>query len=60
VAFGIGHVIAKFIGYTDNDWASLTYDKKSTTNYAFTLGSRIFSWASKTLDFMAQSIIGAK
>ena len=38
---------SKLIGYTDSDWAGSTDDMKSTSGYAFSLGSVFFSWASK-------------
>jgi len=44
------------IGYTDSDWARSIDDMKSTSGYAFSLGSRIFSWASKKQATVAQSI----
>ncbi|XP_030551856.1 secreted RxLR effector protein 161-like [Rhodamnia argentea] len=47
--------MAKLIGYTDSDWAGSADDRRSTTNYAFTLGFEIFSWASKNQESVAQS-----
>ncbi|KAL0306277.1 UNVERIFIED_CONTAM: Secreted RxLR effector protein [Sesamum radiatum] len=38
---------AKLVGYTDSDWAGSVDDMKSTSGYTFSLGSGIFSWASK-------------
>ncbi|KAL0367021.1 UNVERIFIED_CONTAM: Secreted RxLR effector protein [Sesamum radiatum] len=38
---------AKLVGYTDSDWAGSADDMKSTLGYTFSLGSGIFSWASK-------------
>ena len=35
------------IGYMDNDWVGSADDMKSTSANGFTLGSGIFSWASK-------------
>ncbi|XP_016694538.1 uncharacterized mitochondrial protein AtMg00810-like [Gossypium hirsutum] len=37
----------KLVGYSDNDWAGLDDDMKSTSSYFFTLGSGVFSWSSK-------------
>ncbi|CAL9029739.1 unnamed protein product, partial [Prunus brigantina] len=34
------------IGYCDSDWAGSEDDMRSTSRYAFTLGSGMFSWAS--------------
>ena len=48
------------IGYTDSDWAGSIDDMKSTSDYAFSLGSRIFSWASKKQATVAQSTAEAK
>jgi len=38
---------SRIIDYTDSDWAGSIDDMKSTSSYAFSLGSGIFSWASK-------------
>ncbi|XP_060966156.1 secreted RxLR effector protein 161-like [Cannabis sativa] len=46
---------SKLVGYTDSDWAGSMDDMKSTSGYAFTLGSGIFSWASKKQATVAQS-----
>ncbi|XP_017185001.1 secreted RxLR effector protein 161-like [Malus domestica] len=37
---------AVFIGYCDSDWSGSEDDMKSTSEYAFTFGSGVFSWAS--------------
>lgn len=37
----------KLISFTDSDWAGCANDRKSTTGYAFSLGSGVISWASK-------------
>ncbi|XP_052878573.1 uncharacterized mitochondrial protein AtMg00810-like [Gossypium arboreum] len=37
----------KLRGYTDSDWASSSDDMKSTSGYAFTLGSTMFCWSSR-------------
>ncbi|KAM1689141.1 hypothetical protein EV2_037740 [Malus domestica] len=47
--FGIEYVKGKaavLIGYCDSDWAGSLDDMKSTSGYAFSLGSGVFSWAS--------------
>nr|KYP69002.1 Copia protein [Cajanus cajan] len=46
---------SRMIGYTDSDWAGSIDDMKSTSGYAFSLGSRFFSWASKKQATIAQS-----
>nr|KYP71433.1 Retrovirus-related Pol polyprotein from transposon TNT 1-94 [Cajanus cajan] len=38
---------SSLLGYTDSDWVGSVDDMKSTSGYAFSLGSGIFSWASK-------------
>ena len=61
--FGIWYKImtnSRMIGYTDSDWAGLIDDMKSTSGYAFSLGSGIFSWASKKQATVAQSIVEAE
>ena len=34
-------------GYSDSDWAGNLDDRKSTSRYAFNIGSRVISWSSK-------------
>ncbi|MED6217053.1 hypothetical protein PIB30_118021 [Stylosanthes scabra] len=46
---------SKLLGYTDSDWAGSIDDMKSTSGYVFTLGSGVFSWASKKQETVAQS-----
>ncbi|XP_022863820.1 uncharacterized protein LOC111383870 [Olea europaea var. sylvestris] len=48
------------LGYTDSDWVGSVDDMKSTSGYAFTLGSEIFSWASKKKAAVAQSLAEAE
>ena len=48
------------IGYTDSDWAGSIDDMKSTSGYAFSLGSGILSWASKQQAIVAQSTAEAE
>ncbi|KAL7149968.1 hypothetical protein ABFS83_05G077500 [Erythranthe nasuta] len=45
----------EFIGYTDSDWARSLDDMKSTRGYTLSLGSGIFSCASKKQENVAQS-----
>ncbi|XP_027927618.1 uncharacterized protein LOC114184509 [Vigna unguiculata] len=51
---------SRIIGYTDSDWAGSIDDMKSTSGYAFSLGSGIFSWASKKQATVAQSTAEAE
>ena len=48
-------VDAKLVGYCDSDWAGSVDDMKSTSGYVFSLGSGVFSWASKKQQTVAQS-----
>ncbi|KAG8480134.1 hypothetical protein CXB51_024924 [Gossypium anomalum] len=50
----------KLTGYTDSDWASFKDDMKSTSGYAFTLGSAMVCWSSKKQSLVAQSTTEAK
>ncbi|KAG8503694.1 hypothetical protein CXB51_001702 [Gossypium anomalum] len=50
----------KLKGYTDSDWAGSKDDMKSTSGYAFTLGSAMVCWSSKKQSLMAQSIAEAE
>ncbi|XP_060969917.1 secreted RxLR effector protein 161-like [Cannabis sativa] len=51
---------SKLVGYIDSDWIGSIDDMKSTSGYAFTLGSGIFYWASKKQATVAQSSAEAK
>lgn len=42
-------------GFSDSDWAGSLDDSKSTSGYAFNLGSGVFSWSSKKQEVVAQS-----
>lgn len=56
--YGISYeknVDAKLIGFCDSDWAGSVDDMKSTSGYTFSLGSGVFSWASKKQQTVAQS-----
>jgi hypothetical protein len=37
----------ELIGYSDSDWASNLDDRRSTTRYAFNIGSEVVSWSIK-------------
>ncbi|XP_018458977.1 secreted RxLR effector protein 161-like [Raphanus sativus] len=45
----------KLIRYSDSDWGGSTKDKKSTSGYAFNLGSAMFCWQSSKQQTVAQS-----
>jgi hypothetical protein len=45
----------ELFGFCDSDWAWSIDDMKSTSGYCFTLGSGIFSWASKRQERVAHS-----
>lgn len=49
-----------YIVFCDCDWASCVDDMWITYGYAFSLGSSVFSWASKKQQTVAQSFAGAK
>ncbi|KAI5343806.1 hypothetical protein L3X38_011682 [Prunus dulcis] len=49
IDFGIKYQKGKeaiLIGYCDSDWSGSQDDMRSTSGYAFSFGSRVFSWAS--------------
>lgn len=46
---------AKLIGFCNSDSAKCVDDMKRTSDYAFSLGSSVFSWASKKQQTVAQS-----
>ncbi|KAG8497846.1 hypothetical protein CXB51_006737 [Gossypium anomalum] len=50
----------RLIGYTDSDWAGSKDDLKSTSGYAFTLGSTMFCWSSKKQSIVTQSTAEAE
>lgn len=50
----------KLIGYTDSDWAGSKDDMKSTSGYAFTLGSAMICWSSRKQTMVAQSTAEAE
>lgn len=47
-------------GYADSDWAGSVDDPQSTSGYAFSFGSAVFSWNSSKQDAVAQSSAEAK
>ncbi|XP_074299785.1 secreted RxLR effector protein 161-like [Silene latifolia] len=50
----------KLTAYSDSDWGGSVDDMKSTSGYAFTLGSGVFSWISKNQEVVAQSTAEAE
>ncbi|KAI5334699.1 hypothetical protein L3X38_024832 [Prunus dulcis] len=61
--FGIEFIKGKsatLIGYCDSDWAGSEDDRRSTSGYAFTLGSGMFSWASIKQNTVALSTTEAE
>ncbi|CAL1372341.1 unnamed protein product [Linum trigynum] len=47
-------------GFRDSDWAGSSEDMKSTSGFAFSLGSVIFCWSSKKQSIVAQSTAEAE
>jgi hypothetical protein len=47
-------------GYTDADWAGHATDRRSTSGYAFSLGSTAIAWSSKKQPIVALSSIEAE
>ncbi|KAF2321585.1 hypothetical protein GH714_000518 [Hevea brasiliensis] len=47
-------------GFSDSDWVGSLDDSKSTSGYAFSLGSGVFSWSSRKQEVVAQSSAEAK
>lgn len=50
----------ELFGYTDSDWAGDTIERKSTSGYAFFIGSGVFSWSSKKQQVIALSTAEAE
>eukprot|EP00253_Pinus_taeda_P029809 PITA_29809 len=48
------------VGFTDSDWAGEPDDRKSTTGYVFTLGSRPITWACKKRTAISLSLAEAE
>ena len=42
-------------GYVDSDWAGNAIDRKSTSGYCFSMGSRVISWFGRMEPCMALS-----
>ena len=51
---------AQLVGYTDADWAGNVADRRSTSGYAFSLGSAVVAWSSKKQPTVALSSTEAK
>ncbi|KAK9740827.1 hypothetical protein RND81_03G063400 [Saponaria officinalis] len=45
----------ELVRFSDSDWGGSIDDMRSTSGYAFTLGSGVFSWQSQKQDNVAQS-----
>ena len=48
-------VVKKFVGYTDADWDRNVGDGRSTSGFAFSLGSATMIWSSKKQPIVALS-----
>ena len=46
---------AQLVGYTDANWAGNAADRRSTSGYAFSLGSAAIAWSSKKQPTIALS-----
>ncbi|XP_060210417.1 secreted RxLR effector protein 161-like [Lycium barbarum] len=51
---------SSLVGFTDSDWAGDMMQRKSTSGYAFYLGSGVFSWSSKKQQVVALSTTEAE
>ncbi|XP_074306425.1 secreted RxLR effector protein 161-like [Silene latifolia] len=51
---------SELVGYTNSNWGGSVDDMKSTSRYAYTLGSGILSWQSQKQDNVAQSTAEAE
>ena len=47
--------VAQLVSYTDADWAGNAADRRSTSGYAFSLGSATIAWSSKKQPTVALS-----
>ncbi|XP_019052653.1 PREDICTED: uncharacterized protein LOC109114437 [Nelumbo nucifera] len=45
----------KLVGFSDSDWDGAIDERKSTTTYVFSLGSKMISWPSKKKNTVALS-----
>ncbi|XP_015897697.2 uncharacterized mitochondrial protein AtMg00810-like [Ziziphus jujuba] len=61
--YGLEYVKGKqpvLVGYCDSDWCGSVDDMRSTSGYAFSFGSGVFSWASVKKNYVALSTIEAE
>ncbi|XP_060675877.1 secreted RxLR effector protein 161-like [Ziziphus jujuba] len=61
--YGIEYIKGKqivLVGYFDSDWSGFMDDMKSTSGYAFSFGSGVFSWASVKQNCVALSTAEAE
>ncbi|CAL9009981.1 unnamed protein product [Prunus brigantina] len=59
--YGTAKRILRYVqGFCDSDWSGSEEDMKSTSGYAFTFGSGVFSWASVKQQCVALSIAEAE
>ena len=55
--FGLMYV--ELTGYSNLDWTRDIHERKSTSRYAFSIGSRVVSWSSKKQPIVSLSSIEA-
>ncbi|MCO5550283.1 hypothetical protein L7F22_003765 [Adiantum nelumboides] len=56
----LSYAVGLVHGYTDFDWASSVFDRRSTSGYMFSFGSVIVTWSSKQQPTVASSSIEAE
>jgi hypothetical protein len=63
IAYGLRYTSSGGVilhGFTDLDWMGSTVDRKSTSEYCFSLGSEMISWSSRKQGSIAQSTVEAE
>ena len=58
--FYSGNDLVELFDYTDSDWTDDTVERKSTSGYAFFIGSNLFSWSSKKQQVIALFTVEAE